>query len=129
MTTLNIHKPSTTLERCASAFVRRAFPGYRRHAVFLHPSSSVALSGGYFDGGSITSWHLFTTAGAALPTPSYPTRPPQFGGGSAPTHEIAHGTVLVSGGTFCGRPAVLGLHMRPEDISAWGMLLSTRAAA
>lgn len=104
-----------------SAFLRRAFPSYRKHKAIIRPSQSVTLSGGYWDGGSRSSYFGATLAGTEVPL-RYNTAPAQFNGG-APDRSVLLDSdlVVLEAGTFCGKPATVTLFATPETLSKLGV--------
>lgn len=76
----------------------------------------VELNGGYWDGGSRSEYWGMTKSGSRVAL-SYPTAPPQFGGGApgsvAPTDDMA----VVRGGVFCGN--VSGLTIYVNKLDGW----------
>ena len=74
----------------------------------------VEMSGGYWDGGSRSEYHGMTKSGSRVAL-SYPTAPPQFGGGSpgsvAPTDDMS----VVRGGVFCGKESGLTVYVNKLD--------------
>lgn len=78
----------------------------------------------YWDGGSKSEWALRTVAGGA-PTGELTTYGPfrgrdeAAGGiGADAKHALPTGVVLVESGTFCGKPASLGIKVRRSDVFA-----------
>lgn len=98
-------------------FVKRARPTYRKRSVSYIETNAVTLSGGYWDEGSRDDYSHHTLTGSSASTLRYPTAPPQFGGADAPRFEIPAGTIVVNGGTFCGRESGLTLYASKEDIA------------
>lgn len=79
---------------------------YRKHDVIISNYPEVELTGGFWDGGSRSSYSLYTPPASirALPVSR---NPPQFGGAAPRTFEIPRGSYVVEGGTFRGKPAHL----------------------
>ena len=102
-------------------FLRRAFPGYRKHKAIIRACESITLSGGYWDGGSRTTYSAATLAGQDIPL-RYNTAPAMFNGG-APDRVVVlePGVVVLSAGTFCGKPATVTLHALPETLAQLGI--------
>ncbi len=92
------------------AFVKKAFPSYRKRRVTFRVANSVSLSGGFWDGGSRTEWFGVRSDGRRTPL-TYPTAPPQFGGGKVPTFKITDDMWVAQGGTSLGKPASLTFHV------------------
>lgn len=105
-------------------WLRAALPDYRKQKVYVCDRPTVMLDGGYWDGGSRSSWMHYTITGGRLAPLDYPTAPPQFGGKPAPQFEIPVGTIVVCGGVTNGNPATVTLYGNPQDIA---VLLGTQA--
>jgi hypothetical protein len=76
----------------------------------LGEGSSVELNSGYWDGGSRSSYSGWTKNGNAV-TLSYPSAPPQFGGGEAPKVPLREDFGVMRGGVFRGKDAHLTLYV------------------
>lgn len=87
---------------------------YRKHSVTLVNTSEKRLDCGYWDGGSRSSYVLWMADTGEVKSVSYPTAPPQFGGGDAPTVHFGDGSIpwwyVVSCGIFCGKQATLTIY-------------------
>jgi len=92
----------------------------RRRTVFVQYAESVRCSGTFWDGGSRSSYHHLSPAGA-LESVEYPLAPPQHGGGPAPEVRVKPGWAIVQLGTSCGKPAFPTLYVRPMDCEVWGI--------
>lgn len=93
------------------AFVKKAFPDYRKRKVTFRVTDSVTLSGGYWSGGSRTEWFGVQPNGARFPL-TYPTNPPQFaGGGKPPVFKITDIKWVAEGGSFGGKPSSLTFYV------------------
>jgi hypothetical protein len=88
----------------------------RKKHVAIVCRSQCSLYGGYWDGGSRTEWFQLDLQTGQRERLTYPTSPPQFGGGDAPTVSVPRGKAIVSGGVFCGKDATLRLHVNAHDI-------------
>jgi hypothetical protein len=64
----------------------------------------VSLGGGYWDGGSRDSYYGKSLGGSEYPL-SYPTAPPQFGGGVAPEILPVLGEAICKSAIFRGKDA------------------------
>lgn len=93
-------------------FVKKAFPDYRKRAVRFHvgDNQSVTLSGGYWDGGSRTEWFGLRPDGSRFPL-TYPTNPPQYGGGKPPSVKITDTQLVARGGSFASKPTTLTFYV------------------
>ena len=103
------------------AFVKRFDPTYRKKKVgFNVGATKVELHSGFWDGGSRTEWHGVLDNGDRYPL-SYPTAPPQFGGGKTPTAKIGRGTFVAQGGTSMGKKATYTFHVTVEWAKEMGV--------
>lgn len=104
-----------------ATFLRRAFPAYRKHKAIINPCEIITLTGGYWDGGSRTTYFAVTTDGREVPL-RYNTAPGLFNG-NAPDRAVIlePGLVVLSAGTFCGKPATVGIHATPETLAQLGL--------
>lgn len=104
-----------------AAFLRRAFPAYRKHKAIIHPTTSVTLSGGYWDGGSRSTYSGFTLQGVECPL-KYNSAPPQFNGGAPDRIAVLDPDfVVLESGTFCGKPATVTIFALPETLATLGV--------
>lgn len=105
------------------AFIRRAFPGYRKHkADVTIGQGAVVLSGGYWDDGSRSEWRLVELHGTFVTKALlYPTAPPQFGGTAPPSQPIQGRNIVAETGTFRGKPSTLHLYMSEEAAQILGI--------
>lgn len=87
----------------------------KKRSVALTFSNSVTLSGGYWSGGSRTEYWLIDLATGQVKAVQYPTDPAEYGGGDAPEVEVPAGHAIAEGGTFCGKPSTVCLHLRHEE--------------
>jgi hypothetical protein len=78
---------------------------YRKHDVILNNIDEVELHGGYWDGGSRSTYILWDSRTGKMQHLLTPTAPPQFGGGPTPTIKVQPGTFVLCVGTFCGKTA------------------------
>ena len=102
-------------------FLRRAFPGYRKHKAIIRPCESVTLSGGYWDGGSRSTYFGVTIDGREVPL-RYNTSPGMFNG-NAPDRValLEPGLVVLEAGTFCGKPATVIINASRETLAQLGI--------
>ena len=94
----------------------------KKHTVnltILEDDDTVTLSGTSWGGGSRTSYHYVAGNGEARPIPG--GRKP-FSDPNAATEAPMLGRLLiVSGGTFCGKPACLYVRVRKSDVALFGV--------
>ena len=104
------------------AFVKRFDPTYRKKKVgFNVGATSVELHTGFWSGGSRTEWHGVLDNGDRYPL-SYPTAPPQFGGGGKPPKaKIGRGTFVAQGGIFQGKKSTYTFHVTVEWAKEMGV--------
>ncbi len=103
------------------AFVKRFDPTYRKKKVgFNVGATSVELHTGFWSGGSRTEWHGVLDNGDRYPL-SYPTAPPQFGGGKAPKAKIGRGTFVAQGGMFQGKKSTYTFHVHADWAKEMGV--------
>jgi hypothetical protein len=89
----------------------KAFWGTKKNSMrFVVTDKPVSLHGGYWDGGSREEYHAVGKSGSVLPL-SYPTAPPQFGGGEAPSVALNDAFAIVRGGVFCGKVSHLSVYV------------------
>lgn len=103
------------------AFVKKFDPTYRKRKVgFNVGATSVELHSGFWSGGSRTEWHGVLDNGDRYPL-TYPTAPPQFGGGKAPKAKIGRGTFVAQGGIFQGKKSTYTFHVTAEWAKEMGV--------
>jgi hypothetical protein len=100
------------------AFVKSARPSYRKHSVSICERNAVTLGDGYWYAGSRSDYTHHNLDGSSAGALRYPIAPAQFGGGVAPHFEIPVGTIVVKGGTSCGKESMLTLIGSQADIAA-----------
>lgn len=101
-----------------AAIVAATFPDYRRKTVLVHATDSCSIYGLNWDGGSRNQYRACTLDGSprenwdhfAAMFPGDPRQPKP--GDTAP---VDRGVCIVRGGTSCGKPALLHLHIHPND--------------
>ncbi len=97
----------------------RVSPGYRKHNATLVMRDKVTCHGSFWDGGSRTFYATASPLGERVKSVNTATAPPQFGGSPEPVViPLSADTVVVSGGTFCGKPAQADIFATPA-IMAW----------
>lgn len=117
--------------------VLAAFPSYRKHKVFLSVFSTRGERiNSYWDGGTRDEYaivELTSMRQAAMPSVGHPYY--EIKGRGIPSGEdqyvsvdhvgnvtlkaIPVGFVLVSAGTFCGKPATAHLHFHPDNLAKY----------
>lgn len=102
-----------------AAFLRRAFPGYRKHKAIIRATNHLTLSGAYWDGGSRSTYSAVNAQGTSLPL-TYSTAPTQFGGVEKEI-ILTPNILILQAGTFCGKPATVTIHALPETLAALGI--------
>ena len=117
--------------RCIKTVALKDYPALRtalrgltkKHTVsltVLEDDDTVTLAGTYWDGGSRTSYHYVSGNGEARPIRG--GKKP-FG---CPADVVTEAPMLkrlliVSGGTFCGKPAHLYVRVRKSDAALFGV--------
>ena len=101
--------------------VLRVLPKYRKHKAIVVFADSVEMHDTAWDGGSRSSYSFLNTAtGSMYDAPQY--APPQFGGPrEAPRRQIPAGTIGISCGIFCGKPATVTVYLNPADKEKFGL--------
>ena len=102
-----------------AAFLRRAFPGYRKHKAIIRATNHLTLSGTHWDGGSRSTYSAVNAQGTSLPL-TYSTAPTQFGGVEKEI-ILTPNILILEAGTFCGKPATVTIHALPETLAALGI--------
>jgi len=94
------------------AIIKKVLPNYRKRSAYIHRQSSVSLYGRYWDGGSRTVWYIVRGSLVEI-APSRNDSPL-----TAPDIEInldnqndGVTVMVVSSGTFCGKPATASLYL------------------
>jgi hypothetical protein len=97
----------------------KAFPDYRRKAVSIVPSTSVALTELNWSGGTRSEYCMLTIDPAgnitAVPIGDHMSHPAN-NRDEGRIVLLDLGTVLVRAGLFCGKPSLASVYVRPEDI-------------
>ncbi len=101
--------------------VAAAFPSYRKKTIWACEFSGPMNVNSYWDGGSRDEYKLVHLATLrVIPFPStHPVYDRTSSGarcGEMVVNDLPEGTALVSGGTFCGKPATVTIHLRPENM-------------
>ena len=110
-----------TIATNASPVLSKALKGRtRKRKVFVSVRDSVRCSGTYWDSGSRYNYNHLTRSGNLTSIPC-PTAPPHFGGGEAPLVDVMEGCAIVQGGTSLGKPAMLHITIRKDDLEKWGL--------
>ena len=92
-----------------------ALVGSRKRKGYLRATTSVTLTGTYWDGGSRSTYTAIRLADMAIETaPQF--NPPQFGGpASPPVVPLRQGYVIIEHGIFCGKPSEPTIYVHPSD--------------
>jgi hypothetical protein len=89
--------------------------GTRKNTVqVIVTDKPVSLYGGYWDGGSRNEWWAVSKNGTRSHL-SYPTAPPQFGGGKEPDVTPTDDMTIAQGGCFCGKDRQLWFYATRLD--------------
>lgn len=100
-----------------AAIVRATFPDYRRKAVTIQADSSVTLHDLNWSGGTRNDYRACTVEGEfAGSTARYSQCAPWRNPAEGAEMPIPVGMIVVRGGTFCGKPSMLSLHINPADM-------------
>jgi hypothetical protein len=92
-------------------FMKRAMPHYRKHKVIVVNTDSVEPHGTSWDGGSRSSYAIYSKNGDYKGMVPAPTAPPQFGGGYAKPYTLAADEIVISAGIFRGKTATATLYI------------------
>lgn len=88
--------------------------GYRRKKYLLFPSYHVTLQGLNWSGGSRSE---YTAVDLVTLSTRQPGRPhPMNNAAEGARVELPYGTALAKTGTFMGKPAMLYLYVRPDNM-------------
>ena len=98
--------------------MRRAVPSYRRHEIIVHPTTSVTLSGAYWDGGSRSEWFKVDRNGVRT---GYPGGHPGYGGPPEKVVTLGQGFLVMEDGVMCGKRATLTFYGTEQDFEACGL--------
>jgi hypothetical protein len=106
------------LPRDVAQIISATFPGYRRKKVWINATDEVSIHNLNWDGGSRNEYVACTLEGRRLgDLNAYHALAPwdrrQIHGERVP---IAPGCCIVQGGTFCGKPSMLTIYVRPDDM-------------
>jgi hypothetical protein len=98
--------------------VDATFPDYKRHKVAIIATNSVSIYGLNWDGGSRYQYRAATLDGRkAGNLDRYNNFAPWDNPANGSTVDVVPGACIVKGGTFCGKPAMLYIYVRPEDLT------------
>jgi hypothetical protein len=97
------------------ALVSASFPSYGGRKFSFRPTNEVELQGGYWDGGSRSSWAAVRlNDGAAKQLPHWD--PPQFGGPQGtPKVTLEPGFVIAEHSIFQGKDMGITFYVHPSD--------------
>jgi len=90
---------------------------YRKHKVIVVVTDKVTLSGLNWDGGTRRDYTAITLDGLRVTgnMDKYAMMHPWSNPAEGKTLPLPSGYVVVSGGTFCGKPAAITLYINPHD--------------
>ena len=113
--TIYIEKPDSQLQ----AIYDKAFPGYtgRKFKISVLTGNEMNLTGGYWDGGSKSTYVAVNLSTLQTFQPKGITAPPEFGGVSDIRTVVPTGTVVVEHDIFCGKQMGLTIWV-PADTTA-----------
>ena len=97
---------------------RRVLPTYyRKRKVIVIVSDTVTLSNLNWDGGSRKDYTALTLDGLRVTgnMAKYAMMAPWSNPAEGKTLPLPSGYIVVSGGTFCGKPAAITLYINPHD--------------
>jgi hypothetical protein len=96
-----------------------AFPDYRRLSVRIVPATEVTLSELNWDGGTRSEYcklHVEHDGSIrAIPIGDHLSHP-AHNRDEGRTVSLDLGTIVVRAGTFCGKPSLATIYVRPDDI-------------
>ena len=101
------------------AFVKAAFPGYRkmRVGVALCENITVEAHSTMWQDGSKSSFHLANLSGSEIDT-LWGIKADERGNRLV---RLGNGKVLVETGIFCGKPATMYIFVNPDDVETLGV--------
>lgn len=97
---------------------RRVLPTYyRKHKVIVIVSDTVTLSGLNWSGGTRKDYTAMTLDGLRVTgnMDKYAMMHPWNNPAEGKTLPLPSGYIVVSGGTFCGKPAAITIYINPAD--------------
>ena len=95
------------------ALIKLAFPNYRKRSASLTMTDNIALTGRYWDDGSLSKYVVIDPTGGMKLAPrrnDYPFNSPDS------IVNLADGTQVVQCGIFCGENGLAHLYRKPEKI-------------
>jgi hypothetical protein len=98
--------------------VRAAFPGYKRKSVAIDAASTVTVYNLNWDGGSRNEYAAveLATARKLGDLARFAMMWPGHNYAEGKSLPVPEGTVVVRGGTFCGKQSRLTLYVNPADM-------------
>lgn len=99
------------------AIVENTFPGYRKHRLYITHNSpmEVTLHGLNWSGGSRSEFVLHDLVSGKSKPVGDNMSAPWVNKDAGRTVPVLPGTVIVEGGTFCGKQATLRIHINTRD--------------
>ena len=115
-----LHVPANRPE--IRRILQATFPKYRKRDVVVEVFRGPRRMNSYWDGGSKEVFHLYrldTGQVATVPDshPFFDRRQDGSRCGILELRELPPNTVLVVGGTFCGKPATVHIYTRPDGLA------------
>jgi len=92
--------------------------GYRRKKYALYVTERVTLQGLNWSGGSRSVYTAIDLATGHASTPNLSRPHPMNNAAEGVTVELPSGTALAKTGTFMGKPSMLYLYVRPDNLMA-----------
>lgn len=89
--------------------------GYRRKKYRLNVTSKVTLQGLNWSGGSRTQFTAVRLTDGSASTPNLSAPAPWNNPAEGATVEIPENVAILEHGTFCGKPSMLIVHVRPDN--------------
>lgn len=91
--------------------------GYRKSVAYIHVADSIVLSGGYWDGGSRSNYHLLYVPTNTFRFMSYPTAPAEFGGGKPGEFGIEKGYAVIVLGVTAGKTSTASIYLPQASLA------------
>ena len=92
--------------------------GYHRKKYALYVQSRVTLQGLNWEGGSRSVYTAIDLATLSVRSPNLSLPAPWNNAAEGATVELPDGTALAKTGTFLGKPSMLYLYVRPDNLVA-----------
>ncbi len=105
-------------EKGIREIIAATFPSYKRHHVYLVPTTSITLSDLNWSGGTRTEYRACTIdCRPIMATVDMNSPAPWDNKFEGKTVELPINTVIVQGGYFCGKVAMLRINVNPENMA------------